>query len=118
MRLRTVEDEDEDDVYICNARERLFSARHGITCSVLVSVASPSWGVKKTLGSVRCMTCGPPTANIRTHLEFGKLKTRRSTSLTLYVYLKADDTRILTLSDSRLPSTKTQFPIKEQSRVI
>jgi len=52
VRLRTVEDEDEDDVYICNARERLFSARHGITCSVLVSVASPSWGVKKTLGSV------------------------------------------------------------------
>ena len=35
--------------------ERLFNvmlARHGITCSVLVSVPSPSWGVKKTLGSV------------------------------------------------------------------
>jgi len=36
--------------------ENLFNvmvARYGITCSVLVSVASPSWGVKKTLGSAK-----------------------------------------------------------------
>jgi len=31
---------------LCN----VMAARHGITCNVLVSVASPSWGVKKTLG--------------------------------------------------------------------